>query len=185
MKTSLSSSLLLALCLGLAACAETRVTDRAVSSASRSVSAERLGRALLVVEAALPGDSPDRDVRAAEAVRHVWQALDFASGEVTESASEEQLLAHARDGGLDSVLIVRVEDYARLGNLRIGFSLPPVSWETNTVVSLRLRVLDVRTGAVVTDLRRDRVRGGLFSYRTVEDIPGELREVLRTLVVAG
>lgn len=185
MKSRRSSSLLIAFCLGLTACAETRVTDHVAVPADPPLSVGRQGNVLLVVETALPDDGPDRDARSDEAARLVRQSLESVTGRVSGMAGEERLLALARSDGLESVMVVRVDDYARRGVLHIGVSLPPLTWETSTVVSLRLRVIDVRTGAIVADVRRDRVRGGLFTRRTAEDLPDELKEALRSLVLTG
>jgi hypothetical protein len=38
---------------------------------------------------------------------------------------------------------------------------------------------------VLADLRRDRVRGGLFTDRTEADLPDELAVTLRSLIGAG
>jgi hypothetical protein len=175
----------MAFCLVLAACAQTRVTDHAVSPASLPVDAERLGRTLLVVEPALPGDDQDRDSHAAEATQVIRESLAVLPGRTGPSGSDESLLALARSSGLDSVLIIRVEEYARRGNLYVALAVPPVSWDTKTTVSLRLRALDARTGEVIADLRRDRVRGGLYTDRTAGDLPDELRETLRSLLAKG
>ncbi|MGE5476212.1 MAG: hypothetical protein ACM3Q1_06125 [Bacteroidales bacterium] len=178
-----SSTLAILLALGLAACAETRVTDRAATQAT--IPAKLAGKTLLVVETALPADTPEREARAAEAVALVRQHLAPVTGGEAAPASDEALAAQARAQGLDSVSVVRVEDYARRGNLYVAIALPPVAWDTRTEVTLRLRVVDARTGATLTDLRRDRVRGGLFTLRKAEDLPAELTETLNSLLPAG
>jgi hypothetical protein len=179
------SSLALALCLGLAACAQTLVTDHAVPLKGQAVEAGRLGRTLLVVELALPGGDKDLEARGAEASQVIRESLPVATGLIGQPDSDEHLFALARSSRLDSIMIIRVEEYARHGNLYVGLAVPPVSWDSNTTVSLRLRALDARTGAVIADLRRDRVRGGRFTNRTPADLPGELRETLGSLVVKG
>lgn len=172
----------IALCLLLAACAETRVTDHALGP--QPLAAARSGRTLLVVETALPAASPDRDRRAAEVTRLVREHLAATATHVATPDRDDVLLAQARAEGLDTVSVVRVEDYGREGNLYIGLGVPPVSWDTKTVVSLRVRVLDARTGAILTDMRRDRTRGGHFTARTEEDLPAELEQALESLFPA-
>jgi hypothetical protein len=171
----------------LCACAETQVTDHTVSPVDQPINAARLGRALVVIESALPTDDSEREARAAEASRLVRESLAFVTGRIAEGEpdGDDQLLSLARNNGLDSVLIVRIEDYARRGNLYVALAVPPVSWDTNTSVSLRLKALDARTGAVLADLRRDRVRGGLFTNRTTADLPDEIRATIESLVVKG
>ncbi|HXP97958.1 MAG TPA: hypothetical protein VN809_14680 [Telmatospirillum sp.] len=163
------------------------MTDHAVSPTNSTVDTSRLGQTLLVVESALPGDDAERDVRAAEATRIVRESLAFVTGRFGEGelAGDDQLLGIARANGLDSVLIVRIEDYARHGNLYVALAVPPVSWDADTTVSLRVRALDAKTGAVFADLRRDRVRGGLFVNRTTGDLPEEIRAAIQSLVVKG
>lgn len=172
-----------ALCLLLAACAETRVTDHAFGPQPSGVGA-RSGRTLLVVETALPASTPDRERRAAEVTRLVREHLAAAATHVAAPDRDDALLAQARAEGLDTVSVVRVEDYAREGNLYVALAVPPVSWDTRTVVSLRVRMLDARTGATLTDVRRDRTRGGLFTARTEEDLPAELEQALQSLFPA-
>jgi len=180
-----SSSLLLALALTLAACAETRVTDHALSSELTAVSHQRLGRTLLVIEVALPADQPERAVRLEEVSALIRTQLAPVTAAVVPSGPDNALLAQARGLGLDTVTVVRVEDYVRRGNLYLSLALPPVSWDTATTVSLRLRVLDVHSSTVIADLRRDRVRGGLFTLRSADDLPEELQQALRSLMVEG
>lgn len=185
MKAIPTSSLLIALALGMAACAETRVTDHAAPSTAKSANSESLGRTLRVVETAFPENLPDRAELAAEAIQLTRSTLASVPGEDAQPDSEANLLALARAKGLDSVLVVRIEDYARRGNLYVSVAVPPVSWDTNTTISIRLRALETRTGTVIADVRRDRVRGGLFTTRTKADLPDEMKEILKSLVVVG
>jgi hypothetical protein len=185
MKQLRSSSLLACACLVLAACVETSVTDHAALKAAPGLDAARLGRTLLVVETALPDDDAARDAHATATIGLVRATLAGLPGAAADPDTEANLLARAKSGGFDSVLIVRVEDYTRHGAVRIGLAVPPVVWETSTLVSLRLRALAAGSGAVLADLRRDRVRGGLFTDRTEADLPDELAVTLRSLIGAG
>lgn len=178
-----SSRIAILLAASLTACAETRVTDRAMTPAPAQ--AKLSGKTLLVVETALPDDAPEREASSAEAAMLVRQRLDGITGGMAAPAADEVLAAQARAKGLDSVSMVRVEDYARRGNLSVALAVPPVAWDTRTEVTIRLRVIDARTGATLTDLRRDRVRGGMFTLRSAEDLPGELGEALNSLFPAG
>ncbi len=180
MKPSSWSSLLLLACIGLGACAKTTITDH-VLAAKPPVDAARLGRSLLVVETALPdaqgkGASPG----SAEAIRLIRES--FAAAGTAEADSEERLLAKARAEGFDSLVLVRIEDYVRRGDLYVGIALPPVSWRTATLISLRLKALDTKTGAVIADLRRDRTRGGLYTLRSSRDLPAEMKALIQSLV---
>lgn len=185
MKRILWSSFVVVGLLVTASCARTTVTDHATLPPSDVLAADRLGSTLLVVETALPSvEGADDDGRAEEAVRTARQTLSFLTARPGAASAETELLRRATAAGLDSVLVIRVEDYRRTGELHIGLAVPPVSWETRTVVSVRLRALNVLDGRVIADLRRDRVRGGLYTHRTIEDLPGELAETLRSLVAA-
>lgn len=167
------------LALSLGACAETRVSDR--PPVAMPTTAATPNRTLLVVETALPADTPERDTRAAEVVELTRSHLAPRMGAVATPASDEVLAAEARHKGLESVSVVRIEDYARRGNLHVALALPPVSWDTRTEISVRLRVIDARTGTTTGELRRDRVRGGLFTLRSPKDLPSELTETLDSL----
>lgn len=173
------SRIAILLALSLSACAETRTSDRA-TAAMPAVTATP-NRTLLVVETALPADTPERDTRAAEATEVTHRHLAARMGAVAESGGDDTLAAEARSKGLDSVSVVRIEDYARRGNVYVALALPPVSWDTKTEISVRLRVIDARSGATTRELRRDRVRGGRFTLRSPQDLPGELRETLDSL----
>lgn len=174
MKSPSWSRPLMAACVLLAGCAKTTITDHGL--AAGPVPASRLGRPLLVVETALPA----AETAGAEAARLVRESLPAAVS--ADPDSEDRLLAEARMRGLDSVLTVRIEEYARRGNLYLGVAIPPLSWDTSTLISLRVKALDARTGQVIADVRRDRVRGGLFTLRTPKDLPAEMKAMLASLV---
>lgn len=180
MNTRLVSTLALLSALTLTACAETRVTDRAAAPTPP----QSLGSTLLVVETALPADTPERERRAAEAERLAGEFLSARVGGTTAPAPDAALAAEARARGLSSVSVVRIEDYARRGNLHVALAVPPVSWDTRTEVTTRLRVIDVASGTTASELRRDRTRGGLFALRSPDDLPGELAAMLDSLFAA-
>lgn len=177
MKAPFWSSALVAASLALCGCARTTVTDHSLAPVDGPMAAAKIGKPLLVVERALPVNAKSDG---AEAERLISQA--FPGAETAAPAAEEQLLSQARARGLDSVLMVRVEEYARRGNLYLAVALPPVSWDTSTLISLRVKALDAKTGAVLADLRRDRLRGGLFTLRTPKDLPAELKAMLASLM---
>lgn len=180
MSKHLASSLAIATALMLAACAETRISDHSTESPRPAP----LERTLLVVETALPADTPDLEHRTAEAEATVHALLDHRVGGVAAMAPDAELSAEAQRRGLASVSVIRVEDYARRGNLYVALAVPPVSWDTRTDVSVRLRVIDAQ-GGTATELRRDRTRGGLFTLRAPADLPEELGKTLETLFAAG
>lgn len=183
MKPLLRSSLLVMLTLLPVGCAKTTVTDHAaVLPAERAVSTQRLGRTLLVIETALPDD---KSALADEARERLRAALSGLPGHPAEPDTEVRLLERARAEGLDSVLMVRVEDYARRGELSLGLAVPPVNWSTRTVVSLRLRALDAADGTVIADLRRDRECGGPYTLRGTDDLASEMMAVVGSLFSAG
>lgn len=180
MSTPFASSMAIAAALMLAACAETRISDRTTESPRPAT----LERTLLVVETALPADTPDLELRTAEAQAVVHALLDQRVGGVAATAPDTALAAEAKARGLGSVSVVRIEDYARRGNLYVALAVPPVSWDTRTDISVRLRIIDTQSGTA-TELRRDRTRGGLFTLRSPADLPEELGKTLETLFAAG
>ena len=188
--------------LAFAGCAETKVEDHATLAAANAApvaAAAKLGRVLVVEEAALPADLPDRSRHQAEAERAVWKAVTALS--LTDaipaatvlgirpaagwaSLDDASLLAAGRRAGADTMMTLRVEEYACSGNLYLAIALPTVWWDSKTSVSLRLRLLDVRSGKVLADLRRDRERGGTYVDRTPDELPDELKASLRSLIAA-
>lgn len=180
MNTSLPSTLAILAALTVAACAETRISDRA----TQPVQPRTLEHTLLVVETALPADTPDLAQRTAEVGTAVHALLDHRVGGTADTAPDAALAAEARTRGLNSVSVVRIEDYARRGTLSLGVALPPLSWDTRTDVSVRLRVIDAATGTA-TEMRRDRTRGGLYTLRSPQDLPEELAATLASLFTPG
>jgi hypothetical protein len=176
MSIPLASSLAIAAALMLAACAETRISDHTTESPRPAA----LDRTLLVVETALPADTPDLESRTAEAQAVVHALLDHRVGGMAAMAPDAALSTEARARGLGSVSVVRIEDYARRGNLYVALALPPVSWDTRTDISVRLRVIDAQSGTA-SEMRRDRTRGGLFSLRSPADLAPELAATLESL----
>ena len=188
--------------LAFAGCAETKVEDHAALASANAgpvASAAKLGRVLVVEEAALPADLPDRARHQAEAEQAVWKAVSALSlpdaipaatvlgvrpAAGWASLDDATLLAAGRRAGADTVMILRVEQYARSGNLYLAIALPPVWWDSKTSVSLRLRLLDVQSGKVLADLRRDRERGGTYVDRAADELPDELVASLRSLIAA-
>lgn len=181
----------------LAGCSSVRTQDAvAVGPAATDVpviEARSLGRVLLVPIISASSAGP---VASADTVREALATLPPGSVVTPESllgpapaggwatVDEGRLLAAARGAGLSSVMIVRVDDYARRGTLSVAVAVPPVSWDTKTAVGVHLRILDAATGAVRTDVRRVRENGGLYTLRTAEDLPGELTAVVASLVTA-
>jgi hypothetical protein len=174
---------MIAAALALGGCAETQVTNHTPQSERISLPIERLGHTLLVVENALPHGDHEAWDQTADLTTLISGYLGQAVGGSTTTHSDADLLSQARAQGLDSVTIVRIEEYARHGTLSVNIALPPVSWETHTLVSLRLRVLDVKTGHTEIDLRQDRKNGGPMTLRSRQDLPKELQESLSSLVI--
>ncbi|MBP2310940.1 hypothetical protein [Azospirillum soli] len=192
----------------LAGCAETRMTDRvAVGGVPSSsppllnpvVQAVDLGRTLLVPITGFRSGDPDQVRREAEVERVVRETVaglpirqtvtpDTLLGAPPEGGwagiDEGRLVAAARAAGLDTVLILRVDDYARTGAITVALAVPPVTWETETKVAVQVRLLDVRSGTVRTDLRRLRERGGLFALRGHDELPAELSATVRSLIAS-
>lgn len=184
----------------LANCSETRVEDHAAVPAPGSgapvISAARLGRVLILQQVALPVGIPNRARHEAEAEKAVWETIaalpiphvipaTVLGPRPTagwSSLDDAELLAAARRVDADTVMMLTVEEYARSGHLFIAIALPPVWWDSKTSVSLRLRLLDVRSGVVLADLRRDRESGGTYVDRTPAQLPGELEASLRSLI---
>jgi len=177
-----SSSLLAALSL-LAGCVDTTIADHAMTTpptdASANTNANANAKTLLVIETALGTDDPAANVHAAQASREIVAEMPGAI--LAAPAPEAALLASARAQGCARIVVLRVEDYAVHGAVRVGLALPPLSWESYAVVSLRWRALDATTGEVLADLRRDRRSGGAFALGREARLPQELSAVVQGL----
>lgn len=186
------------LLLAVAGCAATSVTDHSPSGAASAgaavIRSGQLGRTLLVTDMALPAHVEARAEREAEARAVAARTIaTLTSREVVAAerllgeaagGDEARVLAAARANGFDNVIFLRIEDYQRNGELLVAVAVPPVAWKTETAISLRFRVLEAADGTVLADIRRDRVNGGFFALRKVEDLPAELDLALRSLVAA-
>ena len=93
--------------------------------------------------------------------------------------SESEMLKNFSNEGIDTVIIIRVEELTP--KLEITFSIPFL-WIGSNEVDFRIKVVSVKTGEIVTDMRVKRVTGGPFNIRPAEWSRTELYTALRSII---
>ena len=92
---------------------------------------------------------------------------------------EAAMLERFSNEGFDTVIIIRIEELTP--RLNITFSIPFL-WSGSNEADFRVRVISVKTGKVLNDMRIKRVTGGPFNVRPAEWSKDELNSALRQLV---
>jgi hypothetical protein len=80
-------------------------------------------------------------------------------------------------GQFQKVIVVRLEE---LGPI-LMFNLSPILWSGATNVSLRVRVLDVVTSSLDSDITTDWIKGGAFNIRGAKYFAESLTAALETV----
>jgi len=95
---------------------------------------------------------------------------------------EADMLNGFSDQGIDTVIIIRMEELTP--RLEITFSIPFL-WSGYSEADFRIRVISVRTGHTLTDVRIKRVTGGPFNVRPAEWSRAELSAALHSIIKKG
>lgn len=96
---------------------------------------------------------------------------------VTMSDSEILKSDMLISGQFQKVVVVRLEE---LGPI-LMFNLSPILWSGATNVSLRIRVLDVATSSLDSDITTDWIKGGAFNIRGAKYYAESLTAALETI----
>ena len=91
--------------------------------------------------------------------------------------TDEELISAGIAIGADKVIKFRVEELGP--NLYLYIS--PILWETQNEVSLQVKVLDIKTGKVESDISTQWKRGGAFTFNSAESLPGDFVETLKVI----
>jgi len=95
------------------------------------------------------------------------------------SKPESELLKKFSKEGVDTVILIRIEELTP--RLYVTFSLPFL-WGGSSEADFRIRALSVESGAVLTDMRVKRFRGGPFNIRPAEWARVELNAALDSII---
>ena len=129
-----------------------------------------------------------REAMALEEIKNAFQ--DFPCGTLSapggirdfsswSSKPESALLRQFSNEGVDTIILLRIEELTPY--LYLTFSLP-VLWGGASEADFRIRVLSVKTGDVLMDMRVRRTTGGPFNIRPAEWARAELRAALRDII---
>jgi len=150
-----------------------------------------LGKTVVLPEAAWRHDQKEprkREIMALEEIEHSFQNMpcgDILTPEGIRKFSnwsskpEPELLKKFSDEGVDTIIILRIEELTP--RLQITFSLPFL-WSGSNEVDFRIRVISVKTGTVLNDMRVKRFTGGPFNIRPAEWSRIELKSALSEII---
>ena len=92
-------------------------------------------------------------------------------------ASDSELISAGKAAGADKVLKFRFEELGP--NLYLYLS--PILWQTKNEIMLQLRVLNVRTNRMESDLSSHWQRGGAFTLHGASSLPTDLSNMLKAI----
>ena len=93
--------------------------------------------------------------------------------------SEAKILEKFSNEGFDTIIVIRIEELTP--QLYITFSLPFL-WSGSNEADFRVKVMSIKSGKVLNDMRIKRVTGGLFNIRPAEWSKDELYAALLKIV---
>jgi hypothetical protein len=183
----ITNASILCVTLIFAGCAATKVSRYQAAGQSSICNGNDLGTVAVLPEAAWRPDQKEpqkREMMALAEIKDVFQSIPCGSvsqpGGVREFANwssipEPELLNRFASEGVDTIIIIRVEELTP--NLNITFSLPFL-WGGSNEADFRIRALSTKTGTVLNDMRINRVTGGAFNIRPAKWSGIELNSAL-------
>jgi hypothetical protein len=153
-----------------------------------------IGNVVILPEVAWRKDQKEpekRKVMALEEIEREFQALPCGSilkpGGIREFADwsgrpESELLNQFSEQGIDIIILIRIEELTP--RLSLTFSVPFL-WGGTNEADFHIRVLSVRSGTVLTDMRVKRSTGGPFNIRPAEWSRVELSKALNEIIGNG
>ena len=146
------------------------------------------GNTVVLLETAWRSDQKEPVQRQQMAFEEIEKAFtNFPCGNIVipggirnmPTIPEGEMLKNFSNEGMDTVIIIRVEELTP--KLEITFSIPFL-WSGSNEADFRIKVVSVKTGNIVTDMRVKRVTGGLFNIRPAEWSRTELYTALRSII---
>lgn len=187
----LISTIILAMLIAGCATTSTKIYRMSEKTAICSRNSDNFGYIAVLPEAAWRDDQKAPAKRELMALEEIKKAFaDFpcgilsAPGGVREFAqwsrkSESQLLKDFSSAGVDTIILLRIEELTP--RLYLTFSLP-VLWGGSSEADFRIRMLCVKTGEVLVDMRVARSTGGPFNIRPAEWARDELRVAMHDII---
>jgi len=150
-----------------------------------------LGHVVILPETAWRNDQKEPAKRASMALEEIKNAFQgFPCGSLSapggirnlsswSSKPESELLNKFSNEGVDTIILLRIEELTPY--LYFTFSLP-ILWGGANEADFRIRMLSVKTGDVLTDMRVRRSTGGPFNIRPAEWSRDELKAALHDII---
>jgi hypothetical protein len=187
----LISAIILAMSIAGCATTSTKIYQMSEKTAICSRNSKNFGYTAILPEAAWREDQKESAKRELMALEEIKKAFNnfpcgnlSAPGGVREFAkwsrkSESELLKSFSNEGVDTIILLRVEELTP--RLYFTFSLPFL-WGGSNEADFRIRMLSVKTGEVIVDMRVLRSTGGPFNIRPAEWSRDELRAALHNVI---
>ena len=187
----LISAIILAMLIAGCATTSTKIYQMSEKAAICSRNSKNFGYTAILSEAAWREDQKEPAKRELMALEEIKKAFDnfpcgnlSAPGGVREFAkwsrkSESELLKDFSNEGVDTIIILRMEELTP--RLYFTFSLPFL-WGGSNEADFRIRMLSVKTGEVLVDMRVIRITGGPFNIRPAEWARDELQAALHNII---
>ncbi len=176
--------------ISVSACASTRTYT--YNTVQREAICDKantdIGNTVVLLETAWRSDQKEPVQRQQMAFEEIEKAfMNFPCGNIVipggirnmPTIPEGEMLNNFSNEGIDTVIIIRVEELTP--KLEITFSIPFL-WSGSNEADFRIKVVSVKTGNIVTDMRVKRVTGGPFNIRPAEWSRAELNAALRSVI---
>ncbi len=172
-------------------CATTTISKYQAVGESTICNGNNLGSIAVLPETAWRPDQKEPELRsmmALEAITKSFQIIPCGnvskSGGIKEfsnwsSRPESELLTRFSAEGVDTLIIIRIEELTP--RLNFTFSLPFL-WGGTNEADFRVRVISVKTGAILNDMRVKQVTGGPFNVRPAEWSRADLNSALHKVI---
>ncbi|VAW55970.1 hypothetical protein MNBD_GAMMA07-682 [hydrothermal vent metagenome] len=181
------------LAIVISSCATTRVNTYSVDGKETICNGKNinLGSVVVLPEAAWRKDQKEPKKREEMALNEIKKAFkNMSCGNVLlpkgvkefsnwSKEIEEQSLNKYLDEGFDTVIIIRIEELTP--RLNITFSIPFL-WNGANEADFHVKVISIKTGMLLNDMRIQRITGGLFHIRPAEWSKDELYLALKQIV---
>ena len=150
-----------------------------------------LGHITVLPETAWRNDQKEpakRESMALEEIKNAFQGFPCGSlsapGGIRDFSSwsskpESELLKQFSNEGVDTIILLRIEELTPY--IYFTFSLP-ILWGGSNEADFRIRMLSVKTGDVLVDMRARRSTGGPFNIRPAEWARDELKAALQNII---
>jgi hypothetical protein len=150
-----------------------------------------LGQVVILPEAAWRKDQKEPELREQMVLEEINDAFNvFSCGNISlpggvksfknwSAIPQQKLLQQFSSENIQSLIILRIEELTP--RLDVTFSIPFL-WGGSSEADFRIRVISVKTGNVITDMRIKRATGGPFNVRPAEWARDELNAALRSVM---